>query len=58
VLSAKVFCDKVTGQSRGFGFVSYAIVAHATAAIGAMNGFQIGSNRLVVQPKTERAKPY
>ena len=41
VLSAKVFVDKKTGESKGFGFVSYSSVASAEAAIASMNGFQV-----------------
>ncbi|OQR99335.1 CUG-BP- and ETR-3-like factor [Achlya hypogyna] len=51
VISAKVFMDKNTGESKGFGFVSYDSVAAADAAIASMNGFQIGSKRLKVQHK-------
>ncbi|CAM9730734.1 unnamed protein product, partial [Ectocarpus fasciculatus] len=51
VVSAKVFVDKKTTESKGFGFVSYDNVNSAEAAIGAMNGFQIGSKRLKVQHK-------
>ena len=51
VISAKVFVDKKTFDSKGFGFVSFDTVASADAAISAMNGFQIGSKRLKVQHK-------
>lgn len=51
VVSARVFCDKVTGESRGFGFVSFDNPAAAESAISHMNGFQIGSKRLKVQHK-------
>jgi CUG-BP- and ETR3-like factor len=51
VISAKVYVDKVTGESKGFGFVSYDSAAAAETAIKAMNGFQIGSKRLKVQHK-------
>ncbi|OQS06212.1 CUG-BP- and ETR-3-like factor [Thraustotheca clavata] len=51
VISAKVFMDKNTGESKGFGFVSYDSVQAADAAIASMNGFQIGSKRLKVQHK-------
>jgi CUG-BP- and ETR3-like factor len=48
VLSAKVFLDKHTGQSRGFGYVSFDTVAAADDAIQRMNGFQIGAKTLKV----------
>jgi len=51
VISAKVYVDKNTGQSKGFGFVSYEQPAAAESAILGMNGFQIGSKRLKVQHK-------
>lgn len=51
VISAKVYVDKKTSESKGFGFVSYDGVDAAEAAIDAMNGFQIGSKRLKVQHK-------
>ncbi|GAX14499.1 CUG-BP- and ETR3-like factor [Fistulifera solaris] len=51
VLSAKVFVDKFTGESKGFGFVSYDSVISAETAIEQMNGFQIGNKRLKVQHK-------
>jgi len=51
VISAKVYVDKNTGQSKGFGFVSYDLPASAETAIAAMNGFQIGTKRLKVQHK-------
>ncbi|CBN78228.1 conserved unknown protein [Ectocarpus siliculosus] len=51
VVSAKVFLDKRTQESKGFGFVSYNHPAEAEVAISKMNGFQIGSKRLKVQHK-------
>jgi len=51
IISAKVFVDKKTFESKGFGFVSYESVESAGAAISAMNGFEIGSKRLKVQHK-------
>jgi len=51
VISAKVYMDKITGESKGFGFVSYDSAEAADAAIASMNGFQIGSKRLKVQHK-------
>ncbi len=51
VLSAKVFIDKRSGESKGFGFVSYDTYGSALQAIQGMNGFQIGPKRLKVQHK-------
>jgi CUG-BP- and ETR3-like factor len=61
ILSAKVFVDKVTGQSKCFGFVSYDSADAAHNAITHMNGFQIGSKRLKVQLKRSNqagGRPY
>ena len=61
VISAKVFIDKDTNQSKGFGFVSYDSPSSAETAIQGMNSFLIGSKRLKVQPKRstkDLAKPY
>ncbi len=54
VLSAKVFIDKRSGESKGFGFVSYDTYDSAVEAIKGMNGFQIGPKRLKVQHKRVR----
>ncbi|KAJ8898673.1 hypothetical protein K2173_004707 [Erythroxylum novogranatense] len=60
VLSAKVFVDKATGASKCFGFVSYDSPASAQAAIGMMNGCQLGGKKLKVQLKRDnkQSKPY
>merc|ERR1711934_1155742 len=54
ILSAKVFVDRNTGMSRGFGFVSYDNTESARAAIAGMNGFQVGVKKLSVQFKKEK----
>lgn len=51
VISAKVYVDRYTGESKGFGFVSYDSIMGAEMAIESMNGFQIGNKRLKVQHK-------
>lgn len=56
ILSAKVYIDKVSGESKGFGFVSFASCQAAEAAIVSMSGFQIGTKRLKVQHKKEKSR--
>ncbi|XP_077941611.1 CUGBP Elav-like family member 4 isoform X20 [Gasterosteus aculeatus] len=60
VISAKVFVDRATNQSKCFGFVSFDNPSSAQAAIQAMNGFQIGMKRLKVQLKRPKDanRPY
>jgi len=53
VISAKVYVDRYTGESKGFGFVSYDSREEAERAIQHMNGYQIGAKRLKVQQKIE-----
>jgi len=51
IKSVKVFRDKLTGEHKGFGFVSYESPSSAQMAIAVMNGHQIGSKRLKVELK-------
>lgn len=57
VVSAQIIMDKMTGKSRGFGFVEMED-ADAEAAIQAMNGATLDGRRLTVneaKPMTPRA---
>lgn len=58
VMSATVNRDLRTGESKGFGFVSYESAQCAQEALHAMNGLQVGDRRLQVQLKQPRARPY
>jgi cold-inducible RNA-binding protein len=58
VASANVISDKMTGRSRGFGFVEMPDEAEARAAIAALNGTDLGGRSLTVneaRPRAERA---
>ncbi|KAL5961537.1 CUGBP Elav-like family member 6 [Taenia solium] len=60
VISAKVFVDRATNQSKCFGFVSYDNPNSAQRAIAEMNGYSVGPKRLKVQLKRPRgtSRPY
>ena len=48
VVSATVITDRVTGQSRGFGFVEMSTETEAQAAIAKLNGQSLQGRRLTV----------
>jgi RNA recognition motif-containing protein len=57
VTSAEVVADRMTGRSRGFGFVEMGSDDEAQAAIAALNGQQHGGRALTVneaKPREER----
>src|SRR5262252_10482448 len=57
VESASVVEDRMTGRSRGFGFVEMATPEDATAAIEQLNGKEFGGRNLTVneaRPRTDR----
>lgn len=59
VTTATVITDKMTGRSRGFGFVEFDDDAAANAAIAALNNSQFGGRTLVVKearPLEDRPK--
>ncbi len=53
VTSAKVIVDRMSGRSRGFGFVEMASEDEAAAAIEALNGYDAEGREL----KVNEAKP-
>jgi RNA recognition motif-containing protein len=58
IKSVKLISDKVTGKSKGFGFVTMDDDTAAQAAIDKLNGSAIGGRNIVVnqaRPKTENA---
>ncbi len=58
VSSVDLVKDKVTGQSKGFAFVSMPTQAEADKAISMFNAYSLGENALkvnVAKPRVERA---
>lgn len=56
VAKVNIVKDKFTGDPRGFGFVEMPVKEEATAAIGAMNGHNLGGRSLTVneaRPRTD-----
>jgi cold-inducible RNA-binding protein len=57
VSSAVVLKDKMTGRSRGFGFVEYEDDAAADEAVSKMNGADVEGRKIVVneaRPREDR----
>ncbi|MSO89666.1 MAG: RNA-binding protein [Rhodospirillaceae bacterium] len=56
VTSAQVIVDRVSNQSRGFGFVEMQSEQEADKAIEALNGTSIGGRSLTVNVARDRAE--
>src|SRR5688572_21930518 len=59
VQSAQIISDKMTGRSKGFGFVEIASDEEAQAAIAALNGQEVDGRTLTVneaKPKEDRPR--
>jgi RNA recognition motif-containing protein len=59
VQSAQIISDKMTGRSKGFGFVEMATDEEAQAAIAALNGQEVDGRTLTVneaKPKEDRPR--
>ena len=50
--SVKVIEDKISKESKGYGFVKFQHLEDAMRAVSTMNGFAIGNKRLKVSFKT------
>lgn len=57
VKSVKVLLDRYTGQPRGFGFVEMDNNKEATAAIEALNGYELKGRKLIVNEARPRQEP-
>lgn len=51
IVSARIMCEKDSGRSKGFGFLSYNNTLSAKNAVKMMNGFQVLGKRLKVEIK-------
>ncbi len=61
VMDVALLNDKMTGRSRGFGFVTMADAAAGTAAMNALNGTEVGGRTLTVneaRPREERPRQF
>ncbi len=56
VVSANVIRDRITDQSRGFGFVEMATEEQAAEAIKKFNGMTIGGRNIVVNESRPQEK--
>lgn len=56
VVSAKIIMDKMTGRSRGFGFVEMSTPDEAQAAIQMWDGKELDGRRIAVKEAQPREK--
>ena len=55
VESVKIITDKVSGESRGFGFVEMPAEAEAQSAISGLNGKEVKGETLIVNEARPRS---
>lgn len=58
VIRCQITTDKVTGESKGFGFISYNTVEEADAAVENMNGAMLKGRRMKVEKSRDQGGPY
>ena len=56
VLSATVITDRLSGQSRGFGFVEMSTAEEAQNAISQLNGRELDGRRITVEISNPQAR--
>ncbi|KAK3039509.1 hypothetical protein RJ639_028091 [Escallonia herrerae] len=57
IVMAKVIKDRVTGLSKGYGFVKYSDVAQANQAIASMNGYRLEGRVIAVRVAGKPPQP-
>jgi cold-inducible RNA-binding protein len=58
VVSSNVIVDRVSGRSKGFGFVEMGTAEEAQAAMDALNGSEVGGRKIAGnEAKGEQRKP-
>lgn len=55
IREAKVVTDRESGQSRGFGFVTFEVAADAMVAMNGMNGVSLAGRNLRVSKAEEKS---
>ncbi|KAH7537847.1 hypothetical protein FEM48_Zijuj03G0136500 [Ziziphus jujuba var. spinosa] len=57
IVMAKVIRDRITGMSKGYGFVKYADVQMANTAIASMNGYRLEGRTIAVRVAGKPPQP-
>ncbi|KVH95527.1 splicing factor-like protein 1 [Cynara cardunculus var. scolymus] len=57
IVMAKVIKDRVTGLSKGYGFVKYSDIAQANQAIASMNGYRLDGRVIAVRVAGKPPQP-